>query len=400
MAQEQGGARGGPRLTIRLVGFQPGTSQEELAAALGRLYRGRTTEEIQKALARTPLTLTRSATEEQVRKIRSFLEAKGAILEISYQGVVRVPSGESERTSGVQGPAITEDPGPVLAVSRPLTWAKDRRSRPREHRGIPVGPMGLREILGRSMGLLKENLSLFFPVLLLPSLASFLISEALEGLLGKTLALGFYWDSLLQVILMTGVGVLLFLLLFIWAQGALIYAVSEIHLGRRVTVVGSYGAMLRRLWALLSTMLLVWCLVIVGTFFLVLPGVIMFFRWLMADKVVVLEGIKGASAMGRSRELMRFRMGRGFLDRPWVRATTVMGAASLVGLGIYLVFLIPVWALGGAIPEQMGELLAKGFQLAGETLATAFGSIAIVLYYYDIRVRKEGFDHKEMARHV
>jgi len=36
--------------------------------------------------------------------------------------------------------------------------------------------------------------------------------------------------------------------------------------------------------------------------------------------------------------------------------------------------------------------------LMAEVISTTFLSILMVIYYYDIRVRKEGFDHKAMAK--
>lgn len=147
-------------------------------------------------------------------------------------------------------------------------------------------------------------------------------------------------------------------------------------------------------------MMLVWFLVMLGSLFLIIPGLIVFFWWLMADKVVVLEGLRGRDALRRSRDLMRFGVGPGFLERPWIRVSILMGAAFLVGLGMYVVLLIPAWLLGLVIPDQIASLLAEGLQLVAETLATAYGSIALVIYYYDIRVRKEDFDHRAMAEQI
>lgn len=246
MADDQGGDKGGPRLTIRLVGFQSGASQEELVAALGRLYRGKTPEEIRKALARVPFTLTRWATEEQARKIRRFLEAKGATVDITYQGVVRAPSPHPQAACEQSGLQASEDLGPIVAGSRPLTWAKDRRSRPRVHPGIPLEPMGIRDILGRSLNVLRENLSLFFLVLLVPNLVSFLLSKVLERAIGSAVGAGFSPGSVTAVVVVALAGIVVFLILFIWAEGALIYAVSEAHLGHQATVWGSYRAIYPR----------------------------------------------------------------------------------------------------------------------------------------------------------
>lgn len=394
MAEEQGGEKGVPRLTIRLVGFQPGASQDELAAALGRLYKARNQEEIRKALAKVPFTLTRSATEEQARKIRCFLERKGAVLEIAYQAFLKPPAAPVEVQGGLPEPRTT---GALTSTSKPLTWAKERRSRPRVHPGLPLEPMGLKEILARSLLLLRENLVLFFLLLFLPNLVSFLLPRVVGFEEGRGFYTGSFGGSEIAVL---AAGVLIFLVLFIWAEGALIYAVSEIHLGHEAGLAGSLGAMRPKLGGLLLTMLLVWFLIFLGVLLLVIPGLIFAFRWLMADKVVVLEGLKGMQAMKRSRELMRFKTGPGFWSRPWVRVSLLGCAAGLVCIGIYLVFLIPGWLLGYFFPGALSGYLGEGLELLAETLTAAYGSIALVIYYYDIRVRKENFDHRSMAEYV
>ncbi len=147
-------------------------------------------------------------------------------------------------------------------------------------------------------------------------------------------------------------------------------------------------------------MLLVWFLIFLGVLCFVIPGLIFVLRWLMADKVVVLEGLKGTQAMRRSRELMRFRFGPGFWSRPWARVSLLGCGVGLVCLGMYLVFLVPGWLLGYFFPGDLSGYLGEGLELLAETLTAAYGSIALVIYYYDIRVRKENFDHKSMAQHV
>lgn len=394
MAGEQGGERAHSRLTIRLVGFQPGASQEELAGALGRLYKGRSQEEIRKALARVPFTLTRSATEEQARRIRSFLETRGAILEIAYGAVLKAQSPSAETQGELPGARVS---GAISAPGKPITWAKDRRSRPRVHPGLPLEPMGIREILGRSVLLLRENLALFFLLLFLPNLVSFFLARLVGEARGMSFPTGPLGGMELGFLV---AGIAVFLVLFIWAEGALIFAVSEIHLGHEAGLAGCLGAMRPKLGALLFTMLLAWFLILLGGLILVIPGLIFAFRWLMADKVVVLEGLKGVQAMRRSRELMRFKVGPGFWNRPWIRVSLLGCGVGLVCLGMYVLFLVPGWVITYFLPGPLSDFLGEGLELLAETLTAAYGSIALVLYYYDIRVRKENFDHRSMAQHV
>ncbi|MEE8317216.1 MAG: hypothetical protein V3R70_11760, partial [Syntrophobacteria bacterium] len=65
---------------ISLAGVRAGFAQEDLVSALQRIFPRQTAEQIRGAIAKLPFLLTRAATEEQAKKIKNFLESKGAIL--------------------------------------------------------------------------------------------------------------------------------------------------------------------------------------------------------------------------------------------------------------------------------------------------------------------------------
>ena len=44
--------------------------------------------------------------------------------------------------------------------------------------------------------------------------------------------------------------------------------------------------------------------------------------------------------------------------------------------------------------------LQQLLNMAATSLVTAYTAIAMILYYYDIRLRREGFDLKMMAEHL
>ncbi len=394
MAPELEQAPAGAKMTIRIVGFQPGASQEELVKLLSRLYKKSDPEKIRLALARLPLTLTRSATEEQARRIRKLLEEKGAILEIAYTGVLRaeVPKEEdAELTQEIR--KETEIP-----VGGPVTWVKDRRSKPRIHPGFPLEPMSIKAMLVRSASLLKDNFSVLFLILLIPTGAAYLFSRALEFILLGTIQGASIAESPGTFILAVAVIALVFIVLFFLGEGALIIAISESYLGHAISLWDSYKSLQARLGGLITTMLLAWVLIIGGTILFFVPGYVMFFRFLLADKVVVLEGLKGREALRRSRELMKWRLGEGLAQRPWMRAGLALMAGALVGVVIHIGFTLVSLALGFLLPESASRVLSEALGLMAEVISTTFLSVLMVIYYYDIRVRKEGFDHKTMAK--
>jgi hypothetical protein len=115
---------------------------------------------------------------------------------------------------------------------------------------------------------------------------------------------------------------------------------------------------------------------------LALPGLYLAIAFLLLTQVIVLEDVAGMRALSRSRELLHGNMMR--------------------ALGILVVFVIAsnvlVVSLGlalGAVPalESLGSALAQA-------LAFAYYSAVLVVFYFEIRARKEAFDLEHLARLV
>ena len=126
-----------------------------------------------------------------------------------------------------------------------------------------------------------------------------------------------------------------------------------------------------------------------------------FMQWFLVDKVIILEGIGGMKALHRSKELMKARTEKGFWKRPEVKAGLILLVGFAIAIGINLFFQIP----GGILMLIFrGSLVVKTFtgllDLAANCLATVFTATAMILFYYDIRLRKEGFDLRMLAENL
>jgi hypothetical protein len=412
------------KFIVRLVGLKPGASRETLVQALQKLFKGKSAEEIGRALERLPLVLSRSVPEDRARQIKLFLESQGAILKITYPA------------SAIMAPP-KEKRGPEIASARETPKESERapagverRAKPRVHAGIQVQPMGVGEILDRSFRLLRQYFWLFFVIIFIPQAVFFVVNFGLQFLVSgdvtqdfsATMGAGFGVSALLAVII--------FLVLQFWAQGALIHAVSETYLGHSTSIKGSYGAMRTRLARLIGTMVL-WSILVFGVPALfgifaavVVPGLAMmglggfltgiiavvavilaiwifttlFLNWLLADKVVVLEQSGWMKALRRSKELMKGRTEPGFWKSIKTKASLIILVGFLIGLGIHLLFQLPGVLLGIVFSEGLAVITLQGvLNMVAVSLATAYTAIAMILFYYDIRVRKEGFDLKMMA---
>lgn len=421
--KEKNGER---QFTIRMIGIQQGASQEKLIAGLRRLYKNRTPEEIQETLNRLPLVLSRKARKSQALKIKEFLESVGAFVELTDTSPVRRREEVGKETAEVR-----DAPPPPEEVRPPK--GEERRTKPRIHAGIQLHPMGIGELLDRSFRLIREYFWLFFFIILIPQGISFLVAKGLQVSLGgmaiEQAPVPFGAGLGISAIL----GGFIFIILQFWAQGALIHAVSETYLGHNTSIGGSYGAMRRILGRLLGTMILMVILlllvplfasmlvgifiallspvgmnkVVAGIFIFIVAVVAiwaffrMFMNWLMVDKVVVLERIGWIKSLKRSTELMKGRTEPGFWKSNKMKAGLILLLGVLIGIGIELIFQIPgvlfTFVLGGNLVIQtVMEILS----IVGKTLATAFTATAMILFYYDIRLRKEGFDLKMMAENL
>jgi hypothetical protein len=402
------------RVVLRLMGLQPGTSEEKLARALQRIYKGKTEEELLRALMGLPLVISRNAPEDQAQKIKQFLESHGAIVKIS------IPGAPGTREIKVTPPAASPGSEPESGQAEQPYTGEERRSKPRVTGGIQLYPMGIGEILDRSFRILRNHFWLLFLIILIPQAIYFLVNQGLQlGFSGRTMVSS-------PAAMGMGLGItaffsaIIFLVIQFWAQGALINAVSETYLGHSASVMGSFGAMRSRLGRLIGTMLLMGLLIGVAVgivaiiasvlamisvvltvilgFAAFVVGLHLFLNWLMVDKVVVLEDTAWMSALSRSKELMTARTEEGFWKSTKTKAGLILLLGFLIGLGFQLLFQVPGALLG---------LLAKGnvvimtflhlLNIAATSLATVYTAVAMILYYYDIRVRKEGFDLKMMA---
>jgi len=422
--------KGNPKkCTIRLTGLQPGTREHELAEALSRIDPRQSQEQFLQLLNKLPVVLTRSATEETARKIHALLAPKGAILKVTY-----TPPAEAQTEEAVEPVPPKQQTPPSASLDGGAEQKEpsgiERRVKPRVHPGIQIHPMGVGEILDRSFRLLKEHFWMFFLILFFPQFAYFAVNLVgrpflgglAEGAPSAGMGVGFGISAV--------VAFLIFLVLQFWAQGALIHAVSETYLGHQTSVRDAYGSVRKRLGRLLGTLIVagvlvflwpalalivpalvvpqlaamgmdgIWMGVVGGIVFILLlwMAVRLFLNWLIVDKVVVLEDLAWMRALRRSKELMNARMEKGYLKRPKNKAALIIVVGFVIAIGIHLLFQLPAFALNALLPGLFSHTLSNLLEIIATSLATAYTVTAMILFYYDIRLRKEGFDLKMMAQ--
>ena len=200
------------------------------------------------------------------------------------------------------------------------------------------------------------------------------------------------------VLPLLAVGTVIGFALIPFTYGAVTYAACESALGRPVTAGGILRGVLHRYFALLGYWALFFLSLVVSLVLCVLPVILwiwVFVMWVVVTPAIFVENIGLGAAMGRSRSLVQGRWWRTFL------------LLFLLGLVFYVVR----FALGAFI--QLGQILleifispfvALGIATASAQIVDALVNpilqIAIVLVYFDLRVRREALDLFQLAQHV
>lgn len=242
-------------------------------------------------------------------------------------------------------------------------------------------PLSLGEVLDVSFGLYRSK---FAPLLtiaavtqLVPSLLSIYITSAGGWLTNIPLYLG----STVLAVILSALGV-----------AASTFVVSDAYLGRETPA----GVALSRAAALLGRLIvlsiLTSLLIGIGVVLLIIPGLVLAGGLMLSTAVTVLESPPSVTAaMGRS----------------WALSKGFRGKILLTLLVVFLLLAVPsavigaLWALvGGAVGAGVASVPMVVLQSLLSILVYPFVYVVLTVLYYDIRVRKEGFDLELLASSI
>jgi hypothetical protein len=171
-------------------------------------------------------------------------------------------------------------------------------------------------------------------------------------------------------------------------------AIVDTYLGRPTSARESLRFAAERLGATLWLSILVVAGVIAGTVAFVVPGIWLMIAWSVAFPAMLVEGKRGAKALGRSFELVRGRwwatLGR--LLVAYILVSVITAAASFALLLPALV-VVDDTSFGALVLEHVANLLVS-------LVTTPFIAAVTTLVYFDLRVRKEGFDLAVLAERM
>jgi hypothetical protein len=170
-------------------------------------------------------------------------------------------------------------------------------------------------------------------------------------------------------------------------------AIAQAYLGRPTDWRESLSYALKHVPSLLWLALLYGLGVVLGLILLILPGIWLYVAWPFAMPALLIEGRRGRAALGRSFQLVRGRWWRTF--GIIIVGFILAGVVSSLVQGVFLAGI-----LVGSDNDALVLLFSALAGVVGLTITTPFQAALLTVVYFDLRVRKEGFDLELLASEI
>jgi MFS family permease len=272
----------------------------------------------------------------------------------------------------------------------PLPKAGDERTGP-----LPLHPMTLSDILDGAFKLYKANVvtiliiagAFIVPVNLI---SAFLQRDTFGGksifdAINDPNSIDTTNDNrIITSLIVTLVGIVLAPLI----AGAVSRVVSASYLGQREPPGSALIVTLKRSWALLIAFVLVHIMEVFGFALCIFPGICVMTMFVSVAPAIVVERLGPLRGMARSWRLSAARF--------W----PVMGIALLSGLLASMlgnILVTPFTFAAFAIGYHWGWILIALSTIVASLITQPFVAIVATLIYFDLRIRKEGFDLEMIA---
>src|SRR5580704_5381935 len=257
---------------------------------------------------------------------------------------------------------------------------------------LDLRPLSLGEILDRTFSIYRRNFLLFVGITAIPQL---LVLALQLGQVFVTTSSGLRKTPPGNVLALGAIGVLTFLIgiivylvAYLFAHGGTVHAVSELYLGRTASIGDSLRWMRGKALGLFGVSFLNGLAAGFAFLCLIVPGIYVGCRLMTCVPAALLEDLGARDSLERSWSLTKDNAGRAFVI--FLLYFALLYGALLLFSFPFLIA-IPFSAKDpGMIRIWMACSQIGNF--AAAILVTPIFTIASTVFYYDLRVQKEAFD--------
>ena len=256
-------------------------------------------------------------------------------------------------------------------------------------------PLSLGEVLDATFVIYRRQFPRLFTIAVVSLAAPYALNTYVMGQFGSARSP----DELVRMVAWLLISMVLFAVFQAVATAATVHVVSESYLGNELTVADAF----RRTGPSIGGLIIVWLsvslIVFIGAMFFIVPGIILALGLAFSTQVLVLERVRPLEAMRRSWALARGAKGKIFLLMITVGVILIVAmVGSLIGF-MLLSFLL----VGSPEPGESAPLLTTLLDIVVLVIQLLIFPILpclLTVTYYDLRVRKEGFDLEVLAAAV
>ena len=439
--------------TVIITGLKPGTDKVKVAEGIERVVKNIDAGKTLRKLESLPWTMTRKASRKTAGRLVRYLTKLNCLVEVfppfDMPAIADVAEtqilpgtallSETQVMSTTQFVPVPEEPPKAepqqtyaaAASGSTPPFSEEPEEAPEE---VSLEPLTLGGILDKTFQVCRNNFWKLLAISAIPWLVTAIIAIVLAIIVG-IIGLTVQSVSQMSITMLVIVGVLLipsaivlFVCLFYLAQGAMIHAVSSTYLGKQINIKESYSFVFGRLGKFVLTSMLL-TLVILGVIFMtIVAGVGFFylfalitpsgwfsaitwlplfcvliyviFKLLLFDKVIIIEDIAYSGALKRSWKLLSGKADGPWPRSYWLRLAILLILFTLISVTISMLFQMPASLLTVLFPlsQLTKTVLTQVFSNLGSIFGQMFGAVCLVIFYYDIRNRKEGFDIKMLSK--
>jgi hypothetical protein len=255
-------------------------------------------------------------------------------------------------------------------------------------------PLSLGEVLDRSFSLYRRHFRLFVGVSAFPhyfTLSWYLVRDVLITVPSiRARALGqrppggagmLFLVTLVSIIVEAG-------FVYLIAQSGVANAVSDLYRGRSTSVAAALRQSLAHVVRLAGCTILNTMALVAGFLFLIVPGLVLATRLIVALPAAAVENLGPTKAFRRSFELTRD-------FSSWSYLIYLLYLLLRISVGLALFYPLRLADTLIRYDAQMGTLSLAALQVAEFAAATVIGPIlwiSATVFYFNLRVRKEALD--------